>query len=48
MNVVALGADLAEAHARANEAAALIRFEGAHFRRDIGHRVMSMPVAKEV
>ncbi len=40
MNVVALGETLADAQAKANEAAALIRFDGAFFRRDIGHRVM--------
>jgi phosphoribosylamine--glycine ligase len=38
--VTALGADLAEAQARANEAASRIVFPGAFFRRDIGHRVL--------
>ena len=36
--VTALGADLESAVGRAYEAAAKIRFEGAHFRRDIAHR----------
>jgi phosphoribosylamine---glycine ligase len=40
LNVVALGKDLKDAQQRANAACALIQFEGAHFRRDIGSRVM--------
>ena len=36
--VTALGADLEAAVGRAYEAAAKIRFEGAHYRRDIAHR----------
>jgi phosphoribosylamine--glycine ligase len=38
--VTALAANLARAQAVANEAARRIRFEGAFFRRDIGHRVL--------
>ena len=38
--VTALAADLARARTVANAAAARIRFEGAFFRRDIGHRVL--------
>jgi phosphoribosylamine--glycine ligase len=38
--VTALAANLARAQAVANEAARQIRFEGAFFRRDIGHRVL--------
>ena len=38
-SVTALAADLATARARANDAAARIRFDGAFFRSDIGHRV---------
>jgi phosphoribosylamine---glycine ligase len=38
LTVCARGADLAEARARAYAAAAHIRFEGMHFRRDIGAR----------
>lgn len=40
LSVCALGKDLAEAQKRANEACGKIAFEGAHFRRDIGARVM--------
>ena len=36
--VTALGADLEAAVGRAYEAAAKIRFDGAHCRRDIAHR----------
>jgi phosphoribosylamine--glycine ligase len=36
--VTALGADLKTAVGRAYEAAAKIRFEGAHYRKDIAHR----------
>ncbi|MCA1726224.1 MAG: phosphoribosylamine--glycine ligase [Actinobacteria bacterium] len=38
LNVSALGADLAEARARAYEGVSRIRFEGMRFRRDIGER----------
>jgi len=38
--VTSLAADLARARDLANAAAARIRFEGAFFRRDIGHRVL--------
>ncbi|MFO0828581.1 MAG: phosphoribosylamine--glycine ligase [Phycisphaerales bacterium] len=38
--VTALGSDLRDAQRRANEAASTIAFDGAFFRRDIGHRVM--------
>jgi phosphoribosylamine--glycine ligase len=41
--VTALAADLARARDLANAAAARIRFEGAFFRRDIGHRVLGKP-----
>lgn len=40
LGVTALAADLAAAQAAANRAADLIRFPGAFFRRDIGHRVL--------
>jgi len=40
LNVCALGQDLAEAQAKANAACAKIHFEGAHYRKDIGFRVM--------
>ncbi|MCC7193320.1 MAG: phosphoribosylamine--glycine ligase [Phycisphaeraceae bacterium] len=40
LNVCALGKDLKEAQQRANQACAKIHFEGAHYRRDIGSRVM--------
>jgi len=36
LTVCAHGADLAEARAKAYAATALLRFEGMHFRRDIG------------
>ncbi len=39
--VTALGSDLKIAVGRAYEAAALIRFEGAHFRKDIAHRAFN-------
>lgn len=42
LGVTALGATLDEAQARANEAAGLIRFDGAFYRRDIGHRVLQV------
>jgi phosphoribosylamine--glycine ligase len=41
LSVAALGATLPEARDRANAVCARIRFEGAHYRRDIGHRVLS-------
>jgi phosphoribosylamine--glycine ligase len=40
LNVVALGSDLKDAQQRANAACALIHFDGAHYRKDIGFRVM--------
>jgi phosphoribosylamine---glycine ligase len=40
LNVCAMGKDLREAQQRANEACAKITFEGAHYRKDIGFRVM--------
>ncbi|MCC6679797.1 MAG: phosphoribosylamine--glycine ligase [Phycisphaeraceae bacterium] len=40
LNVCALGKDLKEAQQKANAACDRIAFEGAYFRRDIGHRVM--------
>ncbi|MFW6058727.1 MAG: phosphoribosylamine--glycine ligase [Phycisphaeraceae bacterium] len=40
LNVCALGNDLKEAQAKANAACERIQFEGAHFRHDIGFRVM--------
>ncbi|MEX0884876.1 MAG: phosphoribosylamine--glycine ligase [Phycisphaeraceae bacterium] len=40
LNVCAMGKDLAEAQAKANAACAKIHFEGAHYRQDIGYRVM--------
>ena len=40
LSVCALGKDLAEARDKANAACDRIEFEGAFFRRDIGHRVM--------
>jgi phosphoribosylamine--glycine ligase len=40
LDVVALGSDLADAQQRANAACAMIHFEGAHYRKDIGFRVM--------
>ena len=41
LSVCALGDDLADARDKANAAAERIRFEGKHFRRDIGARVLS-------
>jgi phosphoribosylamine-glycine ligase len=43
---VGLAADLAAAQAVANRAAACIRFPGAFFRKDIGHRVMRDRVSR--
>ncbi len=40
LNVCALGADLAEAQAKANAACEKIDFEGGWYRKDIGYRVM--------
>jgi len=40
LGVQALGADVAEAIARAYAAAERVRFEGAHYRRDIGQRAV--------
>ena len=40
LNVCAIGKDLKEAQQRANAACEKIHFEGAHWRRDIGYRVM--------
>jgi phosphoribosylamine--glycine ligase len=45
ITVVGLAPDLAAAQAVANRAAACIRFPGAFFRTDIGHRVMRAPAA---
>ena len=41
LNICAMGHDLAQAQQRANAACEKIHFEGAYFRRDIGHRVMN-------
>jgi len=41
LSVTALGADLREARDLANAACERIRFEGAHYRRDIGDRVLA-------
>jgi phosphoribosylamine---glycine ligase len=41
LGVTALGADLRAARAAAYEAVERIHFEGAHFRRDIGHRALA-------
>lgn len=40
LNVVALGTDLKDAQRKANAACEMIKWDGAWFRRDIGHRVM--------
>ena len=42
--VTALGEDLADARQKANRAAGLLRFDGAFFRSDIGHRVLGAAV----
>jgi phosphoribosylamine--glycine ligase len=42
LTVVAGGADIGRARARAYEAAAEIRFEGMHYRRDIGVKALSL------
>lgn len=44
LNVCALGADLADAQAKANAACEKITFDGAWFRHDIGYRVMKQKV----
>jgi phosphoribosylamine--glycine ligase len=44
--VTALGDDLRSARDRANEACAKIHFEGAHYRRDIGDRVLKREVVR--
>lgn len=41
LGVTALGATLAEAQRAANHAASLVQFDGAFFRHDIGHRVLT-------
>jgi phosphoribosylamine--glycine ligase len=46
VTVVGLASDLAAAQAVANRAAACIRFPGAFFRTDIGHRVLRSPAAR--
>jgi phosphoribosylamine-glycine ligase len=43
--VTALAADLRRAQELANLAASRIRFPGAFFRRDIGHRVLTQAAA---
>ncbi len=40
LSVTALGADLRDARDRAYRAVGKVRFEGAHYRRDIGHRAL--------
>ncbi|WPB81012.1 phosphoribosylamine--glycine ligase [Archangium violaceum] len=46
LTVCARGADLAEARSQAYAAVAHIRFEGMHFRRDIGAKGLGAPAAK--
>ena len=41
LTITAIGGDVDEAAARAYEAASKIRFEGAHYRKDIGHHARS-------
>ncbi len=48
MGVTALGASLADAQRAANQAASLIQFDGAFYRRDIGHRVLARGAAERV
>ncbi|MGH3295036.1 MAG: phosphoribosylglycinamide synthetase C domain-containing protein, partial [Trebonia sp.] len=43
LGVTALGGDIAAAVAAAYAAAAEIRFDGMHYRRDIGHRALRSP-----
>ena len=45
LSVTALGDDLPTATERANAAASNIKFDGAFFRSDIGHRVATQPLA---
>ncbi|MDZ4832098.1 MAG: phosphoribosylamine--glycine ligase [Phycisphaerae bacterium] len=45
VGVTALGHDLLDARDKANAAAATVRFDGAFFRRDIGHRVLRTATA---
>jgi phosphoribosylamine--glycine ligase len=40
LSVAALGRDLREAVERVYRAVGLVRFEGAHYRRDIGYRAL--------
>jgi phosphoribosylamine--glycine ligase len=40
LGVTAIGNTFIEARARAYEAISRIRFDGAHYRRDIGHHAM--------
>ncbi len=40
LNICAMGKTLAQAQEKANAACDMIQFKGAHFRRDIGYRVM--------
>lgn len=47
LNVTALGSTLEEAQDKANAACEKIKFEGAFFRRDIGHRVMKKSKTKQ-
>jgi phosphoribosylamine--glycine ligase len=42
LNVTALGGDIREAIARCYDAAGMIRFEGMHYRRDIGRRALDV------
>jgi phosphoribosylamine--glycine ligase len=46
LTVCARGADLAEARSQAYAATAHLRFEGMHFRRDIGAKGLRSPVVK--
>lgn len=41
LNVVSLGNDIKEARDKTYKACSKIKFEGAHYRRDIGHRVLT-------
>ena len=45
LNVTALGADVAQARARANDAVSRIHWQGSFFRRDIGWRALIRPSA---
>ena len=44
LNVVGLGNDIREAIDRAYEACNVINFDGAHFRKDIGHRALNREI----